>query len=83
MWTSKKSDDRGHAQEVHHPGRLKTAEQGGELGELHRLPQREAGDHDEDADRHDAEIENFLNGVVVRQIVVAETEAQRVARQSP
>ena len=43
----------------------------GEFGELHRLPQRQTGDHDQNADQHDAEIENFLHGVVVREIVMA------------
>ena len=74
-----KADDRRHAEEMHEPDGLEAAEQRRQLGELHRFPQRQPGDHDEDADRHNAEIENLLHGVVMRQILVREAKAQRVA----
>ncbi len=64
---------------MHEPDGLETAEQGGKLGELHRLPQRETRNHDENADQNDAEIKNLLHGVVVREIVMAEPKPQRLA----
>ena len=51
----------------------------GQFGELHRLPQAQPGNHDQNADQDDAEIENFLHRVVDRQIVMAQTKAQRIA----
>ena len=74
-----KADDRGHAQEMHQPDILEAAEQVRELGELHGLPQRQAGNHDHDADQHDAEIENFLHGIVVSEIIMTQAKAQRIA----
>ena len=71
--------DRRHAEKMHQPDVLETAEQAGQLGELHRLPQRQAGNHDQDADQHDAEIEHLLHGVVMREIVMAQTKPQRFA----
>ena len=74
-----KGHDSGHAQEMHQPGGLEAAEQNREFRELHRLPQRQTRDHDEDPDQHDTDIKNFLNRVVVRQIIMAQTKSQRVA----
>ena len=58
---------------------LEAAEQRGQFGKLHRLPDREAGEHLNDADQDDADVEHALHGVVAGQIVVLEAEAQRVA----
>src|SRR5580658_2334866 len=67
-----------HAQEVNNSNGLEIIKQARELGELHRLPEAQAGNHDENADEDYAEIKNFLDRVVNRQIVMAETEVQRI-----
>src|SRR6516165_2499898 len=64
---------------MHEPDVLKAAEQIGELGKLHRLPQSEARGHDQHADDHDAEIEDFLHGVVAGEVVMAQAKSQRFA----
>src|SRR3974377_763869 len=58
---------------------LKVVEQGRQLGELHWFPEREAGEHGADAPRHDADIEDLLDGVVVSEVIMAETKGESVA----
>ena len=64
---------------MNEPDGLKAAEQIRQFGKLHRLPQRQAGNHDQDSDRHYSEIEHLLHRVVMRQIIVAQTKPQRLA----
>src|SRR5262249_53490407 len=40
------------------------------------LPQSKPGGHDQHADDHDAEIENFLHGVVAGEVVMAQAKLQ-------
>src|SRR5262249_60649705 len=70
---------RHQEKKTHDPDILKAPKKLGPLGKLPRLPQRQAGNHDPPADRHDAEIEHFLHGVVMREIVMAQTKPQRLA----
>ena len=49
-WTSKNATIADMQMKLHQPDGLETAEQRREFGELHRLPQRETGDHDHNAD---------------------------------
>ena len=66
--------NRAHAQEMDDPHRLEAAEQRGQLGELDRLPQHQAGDHDQDADQQNADVEQALDRVVVHGIIMREPE---------
>ena len=70
------SDDRRHGEEMHVAGKIVAAEQCGQFLELHRLPDRNARQHDHDAAQDHAGIKHFLHRVVVRQIVVREFECQ-------
>src|SRR6185437_6260561 len=54
-----KSDDCRHGEEMHVARKIITAEQRSQLLELHRLPDREAGQHDQDAAQDDASIEHL------------------------
>jgi hypothetical protein len=71
--------DRGHAEKMHEPCGLKVVEQRRELRELHRLPDRETGEDDEDTDQHDADVKKLLHGVVAGEVVVLETKGKRIA----
>ena len=71
-------DDRGHAQEMYEACGLEVVEQRSEFRELHRLPQRQAGHHDENADQDDTDVEQTLDRVVLRRIIVSEAQPQRV-----
>ena len=64
---------------MHEARGLKIVEQRRQLGELHRLPDREPGEDDDNANQHDADIEHLLDRVVAGEIVVPETQCQRVA----
>ena len=48
-WTVKKSHDRRHGEEMDVAGEVVAAEERGEVLELHRLPDRKARQHDDDA----------------------------------
>jgi hypothetical protein len=73
------ADDRRHAQEVHQARGLEIVEQREQLGELHRLPDREAGQHDQHAGHEHADVEHALHRVVLGRVVVGEVQPQRVA----
>ena len=77
-WTIDEQHDRGHAQEMDEPRGLEAAEQRQQFGELDRLPDRQAGEHDQDADAEDADVEQLLHRVVLGRIVVREPQAHRV-----
>ena len=72
-----KSDDRAHGEEMHVAGGVVAAEQRGQFLELHRLPDRKTGQHDQDAAQDDAGVEHLLHGVVVRQVIMRELEGER------
>src|SRR5215831_12285760 len=65
---AKKADDRAHCDKVHIAGEIVAAEQRGQFLKLHRLPDRQAGQHDDNAAQNDAGVEQLLHGVVVREI---------------
>ena len=71
--------DRRHAEEMNEARGLEAAEQRGQFGELHRLPDHQAGKHLNDADQDDADIEHALHGVVAGEIVVLQVKSQRIA----
>src|SRR5688572_25376048 len=73
------ADDQRHADEMHDARALETTEQYGKLGELHRLPHRKSRQHLYDDDDDDSGIEQLLHGVVARDVVMRELEAQRIA----
>src|SRR6516162_1021205 len=64
---------------MHKARGLKVVEQGRKLGELHRFPEREAGEYDDDTHRDDADIEHLLDGVVVGEVIMAETKGESIA----
>src|ERR1041384_5545406 len=72
-------DNRRHAEEMDKPRDLKVVKQKRQLRELDRLPDRQARHHDHNALQNDADIEDLLDRVVVREVIVIETKSQRVA----
>src|SRR6266702_6900156 len=66
--------DRGHAEEMDVARGRIVAEQRDEIIELHRLPYRQARQHDEHADHDDAGIEHPLHGIVDAEVIMAELE---------
>ena len=75
--TTEESDDRAHGEEMHVAGKIVAAEQRGQFLELHRLPDRQARQHDQDAAQDHAGVKHLLHGVVVREIVMRELEGER------
>ena len=74
--------DRSHAEKMHEPCGLEIVEQRRQLGELHRLPDRETGQNDDDADQNDADIEQLLDSVVAGEVIVLETQGHSIADRS-
>src|SRR5579871_3159294 len=72
-----KGDDRAHGEEVHDARIVITTEDEGQFLELHRLPDRKPGQHDDYGREDHAEIKKPLYGVVDGQILVREAEAER------
>src|SRR5262245_33019826 len=72
----KEPDDRNHCEEMQVACCVISAEQSCKFLELDRLPDRQAGKHDDDAGQDHAGIEQFLHGVVAREIVMRELERQ-------
>src|SRR6476659_5340756 len=70
-------NDQGHTDEMHVTRGVVTAEQRGEPLQLHRLPDRQARQHDKHADHDHAGVEQFLHVIVLAQIVVRELASQR------
>src|SRR5450631_3292612 len=64
------ADDRRHAEEVDVTGDIVAAEQCRQVLQLHRLPDRQSRQHDDDSDRDDAGIEQLLNIIVLCQVVM-------------
>ena len=54
-----------HGEEVHVTGKIVAAEQRGQFLELHRFPDRQTRQHDHDAGKDHAEVEQLLHRVVV------------------
>src|SRR3954447_19097148 len=61
------------------PRCLEVVKQGGQLRELDRLPDRQTRNHHHNAYQNDTDVENLLDRVVVREVIVIETKSQRVA----
>src|SRR5437588_11927999 len=72
-----KRNDQAHADEVNVTRNIVTAEQRRQPLQLHRFPDRQAREHDDDADHDDAGIEQLLHVIVFGQIVMRELEGQR------
>src|SRR5882757_87179 len=70
-------DDQGHADEVNVARGIVAAEQSGEPLQLHRLPDRQARQHDQYADHDHARVKQLLHVIVFRQIIVRELAGQR------
>src|SRR3974390_1539869 len=68
--------DRGHADEVGEAGTLEIVEERNQVRELHRLPDRKTGDDLHDDDENDADIEQLLHGIVMREVGVLQAECQ-------
>src|SRR5262245_31368352 len=63
---------------MHQTCGLKIVKQSGQLGKLHRLPDRKAGENHDEPDQNDADVEQLLDGIVAGEIVVLQTQSQRV-----
>ncbi len=72
-----KADDRGHGGEMHVARDIVTAEQRGQFRKLHRLPDRQPRQDDDNGDDKDAGIKQLLHGVVVREVVMRELDGER------
>jgi hypothetical protein len=70
-------DDCGHRGEMHVARKIVAAEHGRQFLELHRLPDRKTRQDDHNAGEKDPDIQRFLHGVIMREVVVREIEVQR------
>ncbi len=70
--------DGGHAEEMNESCGLEAAKKSSQFGELHGLPNHQAGEHLSDADQNDADIEHALHGIVAGEIIMLQVKSQRV-----
>src|SRR5271165_6997726 len=72
-----KADNRRHGAEMHVARSIVSAEECGQPLKLNRLPDGYAGQHDDDAGKDHAEIEELLHGVIDGKVGVGELAAER------
>jgi hypothetical protein len=78
MYDEKQHDYR-HRPKMDKSSRVEIAKERGQDADLHRLPNRNAGQDDQDARSDDAAVKEALDGVVDRQIRMSEASGERRA----